>query len=116
MRRWFVILLIVLLPWRAWAADAMTMAAPATPAPAAHCADHAMQTVTAVASSDHGSDHVSVDASVTHAACDICNGPVLAPSPTLPAVQAPLPQARQSTGPVRFASALLRAGRKPPIA
>ena len=75
-----------------------------------------MQAVASLASPDHGSDDASSDASVAHAACDICNGPVLAPSPSLPAVQAPLPQARQSAGPVRFASALLRLGRKPPIA
>lgn len=116
MRRWFVVFLIVLLPWRAWAADAMTMAVPETPASAAHCADHAMQAVAAVTSSDHDRDQAGADASVAHAACDICNGPLLAPSPLLPAVQAPLPQARQSTGPVRFASALLHVGRKPPIA
>ncbi|MFP8777424.1 hypothetical protein [Hydrogenophaga sp. RWCD_12] len=116
MRRWFVIFLIVLLPWRAWAADAMTMAVPGTTSPAAHCADHALQAAAPMASPDQGSDHARVDGTVAHAVCDVCNGPALAPSPTLPTVQAPLPQARQSTGPVLFASALLRAGRKPPIA
>lgn len=115
MRRWLVIFLIVLLPWRAWAGDAMTLVAPSTPAPMAHCADHAMAPASAHA--DHGSDHApSEDRVVPHAVCDICNGPALAASPALPVVGAPLPQARQDTGPVRFASALPHAGHKPPIA
>ncbi|MGM9425389.1 DUF2946 family protein [Hydrogenophaga sp. MI9] len=119
MRRWFVLFLIVLLPWRAWAGDAMTLTAPAAPAaPAtavAHCADHAMQAAPQ-SLADHDNDPAQADGAVPHAVCDICNGPALAAAPLLPVAQHPLPPARQSTGPVRFASALPRAGHKPPIA
>lgn len=120
MRRWFVIFLIVLLPWRAWAGDAMTLDAPTTPTPAAHCADHAaqaaMQSVAPAPQAGHGSDHASTGDAVPHAVCDICNGPAMASSPPSLVVQQPLPSSRQSTEPVRFASALPRAGHKPPIA
>lgn len=120
MRRWFVIFLIVLLPWRAWAGDAMTLNVPTTPTSAAHCADHAVQaTMPSVAPAplaEHGSDHASASDAAPHAVCDICNGPAMTSSPPSLEVQQPLPSSRQSTDPVRFASALPRAGHKPPIA
>lgn len=115
MRRWFVVLLIVLLPWRAWAGDAMllSMAVP-TPdqavtatssvmAATPHCADHA------------AADPASPDAPAPHAACDICNGPLLAAAPwASPGADAP-PSSRMTGGPVRFVSALPHPGHKPPI-
>lgn len=114
MRRWFVIFLIVLLPWRAWAGDAMTLAvpAPADASPAAHCTDHAAPATT----EHHGADHAQRDLPAPHAVCDICNGPVLVPATGLPAWSTPVPHAVLSAGPERFDSALAQPGHKPPIA
>lgn len=114
MRRWFVVLLIVLLPWRAWAGDAMvlSMAAAAEQAQVAAVAD--------AATAPHCTDHAVADPATPgepalHAVCDICNGPLLAAMPAVSARQDPLPQARLTTAAVRFASALPHPGHKPPI-
>lgn len=116
MRRWFVICLIVLLPWRAWAGNAMAlvMTAPASAAGAAvHCAELVLQT----AETGHGADTASTtDAPTPHAVCDSCNGPALSAAPGLAVDSGPLPQAHPRIAPVRFASALPRTGLKPPIA
>lgn len=114
MRRWFVLLLIVLLPWRAWAGDAMVLSMAASPeqaqvvavadaATAPHCADHAV------------ADPASPGETALHAACDICNGPLLATTPWAAAGPEPLPPSRLTAGAVRFASALPHPGHKPPI-
>lgn len=117
MRRWFVVLLIVLLPWRAWAGDAMVLSMAASPeqaqvaavaavadaATAPHCADHAV------------ADPASPGETALHAACDICNGPLLATTPWAAAGPAPLPPSRLTAGAVRFASAQPHPGHKPPI-
>lgn len=114
MRRWFVVLLIVLLPWRAWAGDAMVLsmaaaseqaqvAAVADAATAPHCADHAV------------ADPASPGETALHAACDICNGPLLVTTPWAAAGPAPLPPSRLTAGAVRFASAQPHPGHKPPI-
>ncbi|MDQ7742863.1 hypothetical protein [Hydrogenophaga pseudoflava] len=60
MHRWFVVLLIVLLPWRAWAGDAMVLSMTAGPdhtvepvgsmeVVTPHCADHAVADLAAAA-------------------------------------------------------------------
>lgn len=117
MRRWFVVLLIVLLPWRAWAGDAMVLSMAASPeqaqvaavaavadaATASHCADHAV------------ADPASPGETALHAACDICNGPLLVTTPWAAAGPAPLPPSRLTAGAVRFASAQPHPGHKPPI-
>lgn len=117
MRRWFVLLLIVLLPWRAWAGDAMVLSMAASPeqaqvaavaavadaATAPHCADHAV------------ADPASPGETALHAACDICNGPLLVTTPWAAAGPAPLPPSRLTAGAVRFASAQPHPGHKPPI-
>lgn len=117
MRRWFVVLLIVLLPWRAWAGDAMVLSMAASPeqaqvaavaavadaATAPHCADHAV------------ADPASPGETALHAACDICNGPLLVTTPWAAAGPAPLPPSRLTAGAVRFASAQPHPGHKPPI-
>lgn len=116
MRRWFLVLLIVLLPWRAWAGDAMVLSMAPAPeravavaiedfaaAPTPHCADHAAQ------------DAASPGEPALHAVCDICNGPLLAVAPWAGTGHEPLPASRLSSGAVRFASALPRPGHKPPI-
>lgn len=108
MRRWFVVLLIVLLPWRAWAGDTMviSMAPTLEHAAAAAAADYATA----------DTPHCAVTGEPTvHAACDICNGPLLAEAPWAGTGHEPLPPSRLATGPVRFASALPHPGRKPPI-
>ena len=114
MRRWFVVLLIVLLPWRAWAGDAMVLSMAPTQ-------ERALAAATSVAATaPHCADHAATDAAgsgepATHAVCDICNGPLLAAMPAVSARQDPLPQARLTTAAVRFASALPHPGHKPPI-
>ena len=113
MRRWFVLLLIVLLPWRAWAGDAMVLSMAAAPeqvqvaavadmAAAPHCADHATA-------------EPAAGETALHAVCDICNGPLLATTPWAAAGPEPLPPSRLTAGAVRFASALPHPGHKPPI-
>lgn len=113
MRRWFVVLLIVLLPWRAWAGDAMLLSMAPTPGhdvPAfmtatasPHCAEHA------------GTEDANPGEPTGHAICDICNGPLLAVATPDDAGSDPLPPSRLSAGAVRFASALPHPGHKPPI-
>ena len=113
MRRWFVICLIVLLPWRAWAGDAMALVMTAPVGAAVHCAELVLQT----AETGHGADTASTtDAPTPHAVCDSCNGPALSAAPGLAVDSGPLPQAHPRIAPVRFASALPRTGLKPPIA
>ncbi len=112
MRRWFVVLLIVLLPWRAWAGDAMVLSMAA--------ASEQVQAVTGMAPTPHCADHAAADTATPgepalHAACDICNGPLLATTPWVAAGPAPLPPSRLTAGTVRFASALPHPGHKPPI-
>lgn len=114
MRRWFVVLLMFLLPWRAWAGDAMvlSMQLPSS-GPAAHCVDHgdarpsAPQGASAAASTD--------GSLAAHAICDICNGPAMAASWLRPAPGDEQPSAHLNPGPERFDSALSRPGHKPPI-
>lgn len=113
MRLWFVVLLIVLLPWRAWAGDAMALSL-ASPN------DHAASATTVDAVTPHCADHAAPDAAslgepTVHAVCDICNGPLLAAAPSLSTGPEPLPPSRLATGTVRFASALPHPGHKPPI-
>jgi hypothetical protein len=112
MRRWFVVLLIVLLPWRAWAGDAMVLSMAAAPeqdqavagtVPTSHCADHT------------AADTATPAEPALHATCDICNGPLLATTPWAAAGPEPLPPSRLTAGAVRFASALPHPGHKPPI-
>lgn len=110
MRHWLLILLIALLPLRAWAGDAMAVAMPSTPGTAAHCAEHPPAADTS-AQAD-----ASADDQQTHALCDVCNGPAMTagthPNPTA----APLPQALVAPGRSDFVSAVLQRGHKPPIA
>lgn len=113
MRRWFVIILIVLLPWRAWAGDIMTMAQAGQPDQAAHCADHRPAALDVA--DDHGHHANSPGEPVPHAVCDICNGPALAASMPVALGHGALPQARDAAGPERFDSALPLPGLKPPI-
>jgi hypothetical protein len=113
MRRWLVIFLIVLLPWRAWAGDAMTLAMGAPAGIQGHCAEHTLGA--AMSHGEHATAADNDNQPSPHTACDICNGPAMTAT-THPGVDTgPLPQARQTDGPVRFASALPRPGHKPPI-
>lgn len=113
MRRWFVLLLIALLPWRAWAGDAMMLSMTPSPEPRIVVAE--------TAAVPHCAEHAADDAAHPgepsgHAVCDICNGPLLAVPPWSDAGQVAAPQTRLSAGPVLFASAVPRSGLKPPIA
>lgn len=118
MRRWFVIFLIVLLPWRAWAADAMTLSMSGAgdhPASAAvpHCPDH----LPAVADLANDNDGPSEGTGETtpHSVCDICNGPALTASVPVVLAEGFQPQTCRASGPVHFVSASPHPGRKPPI-
>lgn len=127
MRHWLLVLLIVLLPVRGWAGDAMAFSmgdAPGSHPVAAACHDAAAPSAgdlthpdtrhhapaTDAAAQDHGAGDHS-----TCTACDICHGPAMAltahshrSSPPLHARTAPVSE--------RFASALPQRGSKPPIA
>jgi hypothetical protein len=117
MRRWFVIFLIVLLPWRAWAGDAMTLAMASPAGAEGHCAEHSLEAATSHGPNDTAATTtLKADANSPHTVCDVCNGPAMAATPRLGVDTGPLPQARQTTDPVRFDSALPRPGHKPPIA
>ena len=110
MRHWLLVLLIALLPLRAWTGSAMLVAMPSAPGTAAHCADHP-------APMDVGSLANAVDdGQPTHDLCDVCNGPAMTagnhPSPAA----APLPQVLTVPGRTAFVSALPQRGHKPPIA
>lgn len=138
MRRYLLLLLIALLPLRAWAGDAMAlavvaapgMAAAATPAPPCHGeqaapsghgaqmspSSHGEQAAVAGTSvtahtDDHGNDHSE------HAACsccDICHGSVLSGPVVSSSACAPMTGHPWPVG-VRFASAVLPGQHKPPI-
>lgn len=105
MRRLFVIVLLVLLPLRGWAASAMALEMlPASPVSAAHalCPDHAM----AASDGAHGEHGAGQDATggdttthdASHPHCTACQLPalgwpvwpslVMAPPPGTPAVHA----------------------------
>jgi cytochrome c5 len=113
MRRWFIVLLIVLLPWRAWAGDAMLLSMAPT-------GNHSASAATFSSSVPHCADHASTEPAspgepTVHAICDICNGPLLAVAPPVGAGTEPLPPSRLTAGAERFASALPHPGQKPPI-
>lgn len=110
MRHWLLILLIALLPLRAWAGDAMVVAMPSAPGTAAHCADHPSPTDVSDLTSTADGDQQ------THDLCDVCNGPAMTAGPHPGPDAAPLPQALLAPERSDFASAVLQRGHKPPIA
>lgn len=124
MRRLFVIVLLVLLPLRGWAANAMTLAMlPAQPGGAVHalCADHATPVADA-APGAHGAGHgaaggdtAAPDSAHTHPHCTACQLPAL----TWPAWQ-PLAAAPPQSTPAAHAAVLRNPAPrrliKPPIA
>ncbi len=123
MRRWVLILFIVLLPWRLWAADAMALQKTGTPeSPAQHTpcqmgheAHHSAAPVTADAM--HPTHH---DATGDHAhhgiclLCDVCHNALgLTPQPPL---TTPLSVHGNPSGRIEpVASADRQPGFKPPI-
>ncbi len=117
MRTLLFAVLIALLPLRAWMGDAMAVSmlpVQAAPAAAAQadapppCPDHAT-----AASADHGGSTADA-ADHRHAACDVCNGPVLAQ--TVHRDQAPALRHGLLEAPAeRFASSVPLPGIKPPI-
>jgi hypothetical protein len=121
MRRVLVLLLLVcLLPLRAWAGDAMALAhahaqhttpvAHATQAgePSAHC--HEQATAGTGAHPQAPSSHAPACSG-----CDICHSQAACDS-TLTWIAAPLPSPPLAHGPLRFASALPLPRFKPPRA
>ena len=110
MRHWLLILLITLLPLRAWAGDAMAVAMPSAPGSAAHCADHPAPTGIS------GLTDAAADHQQTHDLCDVCNGPALTADTHPSTAATPLPQALVATLRTHFISALPQRGHKPPIA
>lgn len=138
MRVFALVLLMLLMPLRAWAGDAMALsvlptqshlpaqttdAQPADAQPAdAHPAGHGAMTGAAdhPDHADHAGHAPIADAAAddhcpSHNACDVCNGPVL----SLTAWQddaAPAPHHVQAAPDVRFASLVPPRRHKPPIA
>ena len=112
MRHWLLILLIALLPLRAWAGSAMVVAMPTAPGTAAHCADHPGATdLSELTDAATPSD----DSQQVHDLCDVCNGPAM----TLALHSASASPPRHThIAPAceRFASAEPQRGSKPPIA
>ncbi len=125
MRHWILALMIVLLPIRSWAGDAMAVAMLGTPA-------HSMEMVAAAAPSDHA-EHTAQAASAglphgdmhdkaapstggehTHKSCEVCNGPAMPFA--VPSLPSPMPAPGMLATPAeRFASAEPQQGIKPPI-
>ena len=118
MRRLFLILMIALLPLRAWAGDVMAVGMMtvnlATHVP---CAGHDASEPGALERSPDSTEVADVSPSAhceTCVACQICHSVALANPAILqaPAVTSPVQPASLST---RFASALLAISLKPPI-
>lgn len=127
MRRWFMILMIVLLPFRAWAGDAMAIPAvgstdqgSAMTALANNGAQLPCHASTADAPALSADPHDTTAAHeagshVAHLLCDICNGPVLAPA--LPDLSGPdMVHARHLPPAEQFLSAWPTRDSRPPIA
>ena len=110
MRHWLLILLIALLPLRAWAGDAMAVAMPSAPGTSAHCADHPAPTDVSSLTD------AAADDQQTHDLCDVCNGPAMTAGTHPSTAAAPLPQAMLAPERSNFISAVLQRGHKPPIA
>ena len=108
MRRFFLILLIALLPLRAWVSDSMAM--PATGAisvTTAHCAE-----VTAGVDDTHKAAGTTTGLSCTQ--CQLCHLLGLVVTEFIPLLPV-LPAARISPVPTHFASAEPAQGFKPPL-
>lgn len=124
MRRLFVIVLLVLLPLRGWAANAMTLEMlPTHAGGAAHalCPDHATPVADA-AQAAHGADHHAAggdtappDASHTHPHCTACQLPALT-WPVWPTLAAAPPQATPAAHAAVLRNPAPRRLIKPPIA
>ena len=124
MRRWLLILMVVLLPLRAWAGDAMALSMSSPLAQAGfvaapcHGGDAGPASAESAAMSHQGAAaHAQADEPAGNAcsACDVCHGAatVLA----LPDGHAPLGVQRQAGFLFeRFASADAQRAHKPPIA
>lgn len=110
MRHWLLILLIALLPLRAWAGDAMAVTVPSAPGATAHCADHPAPTDIS------GLTDAADDDQQTHDLCDVCNGPAMTAGTHPSPAAAPLPQTLAVAERTHFISALPQRGHKPPIA
>jgi len=121
MRHWLLIFLIALIPFRAWAADAMTVAMSAAPGNAAHCAEHRSAAVTDIHIGANIDTHIeaspatAVDNLQSHAHCEVCNAAAMAASVPLSESTATLPHALVAPGCSDFVSAVLQRGHKPPI-
>lgn len=121
MRRLLVVVLLVLLPLRGWAANAMALAVlPTNPGSVAHalCPDHAPTVADAAHDGGHdgtGNDTAAHEASQTHPHCTACQLPALN-WPVWPTLVAALPQGT----PVAHAAVLRNPAPrqliKPPIA
>lgn len=127
MHRWFLLLLVLLLPLRGWIGEAMAgemlqqalaggHAAMATQAPADHagdCAGHGKGPGGAEAAA-HGVDPAGHDACPTCAACQACSAVALQPGAPLP-LAAGFTQAAPRAGHRGHASAAPAPLLKPPI-
>ncbi|MBL8388024.1 MAG: hypothetical protein JNK17_07410 [Hydrogenophaga sp.] len=115
MRRWILILMIFLLPLRAWAGGVMLGAlcdehpAPVSIAQAAPCHPDAVSAHTDPAADPATGSHAG------HQLCDLCHGPALTAPPAALSVPAPLMAAAPAPR-VWFANVWLGLDHRPPIA
>jgi hypothetical protein len=110
MRHWLLILLIALLPLRAWAGSTMVVAMPSLPGTAAHCADHP------AAADLSALTDTTDDGQQVHELCDVCNGPAMTAGHHPGPAAVPQPQTLAVPERTAFISALPQRGHKPPIA
>lgn len=120
MRRWFVLLMIVLLPVRGWAGDfmgiQMAMAAGATPAAhemPADCPMHASADM-GVHHGDGGDAPADEGPGSNCSSCQLCTPVAQLPTTPLPLAHAPARSAPESVR-AEFVSALLPPAVEPPI-
>jgi len=113
MRRFFLILLIALLPLRAWVSDSMAMpAAGATTATSAHCAE--MMAGADASTTDDIHKVSGTTKGLSCSQCQLCHLMGLAVAEFTPLLPA-LPAARITQVPTHFASAEPAQGFKPPL-
>lgn len=116
MRRWFLVLMIALLPLRGWVGDAMAVEVSAQPAHASmvmeadHSDDHTAHAVHCACEDEAIADK----ADHQHGACEVCNLPALALA--VMGLQPPPAAHRELAVPSEpFASSEAQRGVKPPI-
>lgn len=114
MRRFFLILLIALLPLRAWVGDSMAMPASATADATSATVAASSHCVEMMAGADDAPKATDTATTSSCTQCQLCHLLGLAVTEFTPLLPA-LPAARITSVPAHFASAELPQGFKPPL-